>query len=123
MTRQGSERGAVTAETAVALPALGLVLVLCLWAIGAVMLQLRCVDAARAAARVGARGEPISAVRAEAARVAPHGAAVHTAVDGADLVVDVRLAVGLPGPWAGAVPALQVHGRAVAAVEPGVAVR
>jgi hypothetical protein len=123
MSQPSGERGAVTAETAVALPALGLVLVLCVWVIGAVLLQLRCVDAARAGARVGARGEPASAVRAEAGRVAPKGATVRISADGADVVVDVRLAVGLPGPWSGAVPALDVHGRAVAAVEPGVAVR
>ena len=121
MQTRGSDRGVVTAETAVALPALGLVTVLCMWAVAAVLLQLRCVDAARAGARVGARGEPTTSVRAEAARVAPPGAVVRVEPDGADLVVDVRLAVGLPGPWADALPALQVHGQAVAAMEPGLA--
>ncbi|GAB3882575.1 hypothetical protein GCM10027612_13340 [Microbispora bryophytorum subsp. camponoti] len=43
------ERGSVTAETAVALPALVVVLIASLWAVTVVGAQLRCVDAARAA--------------------------------------------------------------------------
>lgn len=47
----------VTAEFAVAIPALLIVLVLALSAVTAAMDQLRCIDAARATARALARGD------------------------------------------------------------------
>ena len=53
----------MTAETAAVLPALVVVLAGALWAIQAVGAQLECVDAARAAARAAARGEPLEQVR------------------------------------------------------------
>ena len=46
----------MTAETAVVLPALTVILALVLWAVAAVTAQLACVDAARMAARALARG-------------------------------------------------------------------
>jgi Flp pilus assembly protein TadG len=66
----------VTAETAVVLPVLLLVLAGAVAAMIAVGAQLRCVDAAREGARSAARGDPAAAVTAVAARVAPPGAAV-----------------------------------------------
>jgi Flp pilus assembly protein TadG len=66
----------VTAETAVVLPVLLLVLAGAVAAMIAVGAQLRCVDAAREGARSAARGDPASAVTALAAHVAPAGAAV-----------------------------------------------
>jgi hypothetical protein len=70
------ERGAVTAETALALPTVAVVAA-ALVALGHVAVaQLRCVDAARAAARLAARGEPPAVVRARAEAGAPPGAAV-----------------------------------------------
>ncbi len=50
-----ADRGSVTAELAVALPALVLLLLAGLTAVQAVTVQLRCVDAAREAARAAAR--------------------------------------------------------------------
>lgn len=64
----------VTAEIAVALPALVLVLTLGLGAVTLVSDHLRCVDAARVGARLLARGEDAGRVRAEVARQAPEGA-------------------------------------------------
>ena len=51
------EAGMVTAETAVVLPVLLLVLVCAVAAVTVVGAQLRCVDAAREGARAAARGE------------------------------------------------------------------
>jgi hypothetical protein len=85
------------------------VLVLCVSGLTAVAMQIRCVDAAREAARLAARGDDGShAARA----VAPDGAAVQLRRDG-DLVVATVTARSplLPG--------ITVEGQAVAAVEPG----
>ena len=64
------ERGSVTAEFAVALPAIVLVLAACLSALQLAGLQLRLTDAATAAVRQLARGDP-DAARALAARLVP----------------------------------------------------
>jgi hypothetical protein len=85
------------------------VLVLCIGAIAAVAAQIRCIDAAREAARLAARGDP-SAV-AVAQRVAPTGAGVAVRSDGGYVTATVTVAAtGLPG--------LTVSAEAVAAVEP-----
>lgn len=115
--RRRSDRGLVTAELAATLPALVLVAVLCVWAVGAAAAQLRCLDAARAAARELARGEPPELVRAVAAGRAPPGARVELAQRADGLVsVQVRARVGLPGGWGGG-PGVEVGGEAVAAIE------
>jgi len=66
----GDERGSVTAEFAVVLPAVVLVLVLAVSALGATGRQVRLEQAAAQAARLAARGEPDARVRAVAAAVA-----------------------------------------------------
>jgi len=60
--RNGRDRGSVTAELAVGLPAVVLVLVAVLLVGGAAVTQVRCSDAARAAARAAALGEEPAAV-------------------------------------------------------------
>ena len=70
------EQGAVTAELAVALPSLVLVLAVALGAVGLGVAQVRCVDAARLGARLLARGEPTADALHEVARAAPTGARV-----------------------------------------------
>lgn len=75
-----ADRGSVTAEFAVLLPALLLVLALCLGAIRLVGLQLQLSDAAADAARAAARGD-------DPARVA---ALVSSAVLGANLSLSTR---------------------------------
>jgi Flp pilus assembly protein TadG len=76
----GDDRGSVVAEFAVALPAVGLVLLLGAGALGACAQQVRLQDAAADAARLAARGE--DAGRAEAA--------VTAAVPGATMAIDRR---------------------------------
>jgi Flp pilus assembly protein TadG len=110
--------GYVTAETALALPALVFVLALALWAVHVVSAQLRCVDAARDAARAVARGDVVATARSLAARAAPAGAEVSIAVGSDSVYVVVR--ARLPG----AVPALPgwtVTARAAAELEPTMA--
>jgi len=109
----GSDRGSVTAELAVGLPALLVLLFAGLTAIGAVTTQLRCVDAARDAALAASRGESGSEA---GQRAAPAGAEVTvTAADGT-VTATVRAPVPLLG---GPLPRLRVGATAVAAVEPG----
>ena len=57
-TGRRRERGTATAELAVALPSLVLVLAVALAAVDLGLAQVRCVDAARLGARLLARGEP-----------------------------------------------------------------
>ena len=105
------ERGSVTAELAVGLPAVVLVLVLVLGVAAAGMTQMRCADGARAAARAAALGADAPAD--DARRVAGGGARVVVARDGPWVSVTVSAdVVGLPG------GRLRASGTAVARVEP-----
>ncbi len=106
-----SDRGAVTAEAALALPALALVAAAIVGLGHVGVAQLRCVDAARAAARLAARGEPEGTVRHRAAAAAPAGAAVRVTA-GAEVTVVVTARVPLPFGLS-----LEVGSRAVADTE------
>lgn len=111
------ERGTVTAELAVALPALLLVTVLCVWSVAAVAVHVRCLDAARGGARALARGEDASAVRAVAADAAPAGARIEVLDLGGGLVaVAVRAPLPVLRSWPG-LSGVTVGGRFVAAAE------
>ncbi|WP_232807308.1 TadE family type IV pilus minor pilin, partial [Geodermatophilus chilensis] len=92
------EAGMVTAETAVVLPVLLLVLAGAVAAVTVVGAQLRCVDAAREGARAAARGEDTALVTALAGRAAPDGAAATVAVDGSTVTVTVTAQVAPLGP-------------------------
>jgi hypothetical protein len=97
------DEGYATAEAAVALPALVAVLGLAVSALVVVDGQVRCVDAARAGARVAARGDGEGAVRAAATEVPPHGARV--ALEHRQGLVTVRVRVTLrAGRWLPGVP-------------------
>lgn len=74
--RGRSESGMVTAEFAVALPAVIIVLALALGALAAATDQLRCVDAARVGARAAARGDTQVSIQQVARRAAPQGSSV-----------------------------------------------
>jgi hypothetical protein len=113
------ERGSVTAETAVVLPVLVVVLAAALWVLAAVGAQLRCVDAAALAARSAARGDAPAAVAAAGRRLAPDGAQVQVTRSGDEVHVLVQASVR-PFALLAVLPAMPVSGRAVAVVEPGV---
>ena len=72
----------VTAELAVALPSLVLVLAVALAAVDLGLAQVRCVDAARLGARLVARAEPQSVVLTAVRRAAPGDAHVAVARNG-----------------------------------------
>lgn len=84
---------------------------LCVGGLSALGMQIRCVDAAREAARLAARGEG-EAATAAARRVAPSGAVVHVGQDGGLVVARVSAVTVLPG--------FSVSAEAAAAPEPGV---
>lgn len=68
-------------EAALAIATLVLVLVLCLAGVTAVSMQVRCIDAAREAARLAARGDVRSATDV-ARSIAPRAALVQVHRDG-----------------------------------------
>ncbi|MEU6034400.1 TadE family type IV pilus minor pilin [Actinomadura sp. NPDC047616] len=107
----------VTAEIAVALPALVLVLVTSLWAVRIASTQVACTDAARSGARAAARGEPLPAVRAVVARALPPGAQIRISRNVETTRVDV--AVPTRPPAVSGLPALLIRAHATAATEPG----
>jgi hypothetical protein len=87
------------------------VLVLCLAGISAVSMQVRCVDAAREAARLAARGDERSAVDV-ARRLAPGGAQMQLRRDGEFIVATVTVRSRL-------LPAVVIAAKGVSAAEPG----
>ncbi|MCM3662548.1 pilus assembly protein [Georgenia satyanarayanai] len=114
--RPGDERGAVTAELALVLPAVVMVLLVCCTLGAAVLGQVRCADAARAAARAAAIGEPAAVVTSVARELAGADAAVSVDIDGSwvEVVVSRPVASGVLG--AGT---LEARASARAWVEPG----
>ncbi len=108
-----TDRGAVTVEAAIAVTALILVAVLGIAGVAVVADQVRCVDAAREAARLTARGEPDRA-RAAAATIAPAGADIDIRREGDTIAVTVEA-----DPAVGLLPGLRARGEAYAIAEPG----
>jgi hypothetical protein len=114
----------VTAETAVLLPVLLVVLAAAVFVLACIAAQLKCVDAARSGARIAARGEPAAVVVRTAERLAPADAHVDLSAGGgladtATVAVVVRAQVRPFGGALRGLPAVRVSARAVAAVEPG----
>ncbi|WP_223841184.1 MULTISPECIES: TadE family type IV pilus minor pilin [unclassified Candidatus Sulfotelmatobacter] len=94
-TPDGRERGAVTVETAVVMPALVLLLAVMLAAAAAGMTLVRFEEAARASARAAARGESVAVAQDRAREIAGEDSAV-TVAAGAD-----RVTVTVSGPAPG----------------------
>lgn len=107
----------VTAETAVVIPVLLVVLAAGIWVLASVVAQLRCVDAARVGARAAARGDAPAAVTAATARVAPAGARVEIVRSGDEVTVVVRAVVRPFGPALAGLPGTPLAARATAVVE------
>jgi hypothetical protein len=108
--RLADESGASTVEAAFALAALVSVLVLGLAGISAVCAQVRCIDAAREAARLAARGDAPAAT-VVARRIAPAGASVRLRSEGGFVVATVTVRPAL-------LPGLALSAEAVSAAEP-----
>ncbi|WP_431331271.1 TadE family type IV pilus minor pilin [Streptomyces sp. IPPR8] len=77
-----SDRGFVTAETAVVLPVLVAFVMTLVWGLLLVAAQIQCVDAARTGARAAARHDPADAVVEAAREAAPRGARVSVSREG-----------------------------------------
>ena len=86
------------------------VLVLCAAGIAAVSMQRSCIDAAREAARLAARGD--LAATAVAAVLAPPGASMDVRRDGGYIVARVSSRPAM-------LPGLVIIGEAISAAEPG----
>lgn len=110
--RARRDDGTATAEAATVLPALVIVLSLCLGVLLAVGAQLRCADAASTAARLAARGESAGAVRAQARAVLP-GSTVTLARHGDQVEVRVEHAFR-PTRW---LPSIRLRASAQALLE------
>lgn len=110
-----SDGGMVTAEVALALPALVIVVAALLSVIAAVAGQLRCVAAAREGARAAARGESAEVVQQLTIRAAPEGAQVDVSSAADTVTVVVTASVH---PLGVSVAEIQVSGQATALREP-----
>lgn len=113
--RRGDQRGMVTAELAVTILAAVLVLVIMCWGVVMLILQLRLVDTAGAAARQAARGDRAAVTRVQAQ--APQGAVVRVRVTERRTYAEIRLQAR---PFGRLTPAVSLRARAEAATEPGV---
>ena len=89
----------VTAELAIAVPALLLVLSICVAVVAVVAARVRCIDAAAVAARLAARGEASAIVLAEVHAIVPGAVVtVHRAANGfVDVTVRQRLQLPVAG--------------------------
>jgi hypothetical protein len=108
-----TDAGSVTVEAAMALAVLAVVLLACVAGVACVIAQVRCVDAAREAARLAGRGDAAGAAAAVAA-LAPEGAAL--SVGGSGELVKATVTVSAAG---GLLPGVTIRATATAAREPG----
>lgn len=106
--------GYATAEAAVVLPSLLVVLAMAVWVLSCVGAQLRCVDAARAAARSAARGDTTVAAVTAGRRVAPAGADVEIQRTDRQVRVDVSVSLRPFGRALRLLPAVSVTASATA---------
>ncbi|WP_174552080.1 TadE family type IV pilus minor pilin [Nocardia sienata] len=100
----------MTVEAAIAIAAIAATAVLCIGAMLAVVTQVRCVDAAREAARLAARGDR-GAAEVAARGVAPEGADISLRYEGGRVIAVVASDTPL-------LPVLRLRAEAVAATEP-----
>lgn len=112
-----SERGAVTAELALALPTLLAVTAALVWLLAVGVGQIRTVDAARETARALARGDDPSEAIAIGERVAPEGVRLSVTRSGERVVVQARGRMAGPGGLFRGLPGAELDAEAVAVTE------
>ena len=111
------QRGAATAELALAIPLLLSLTIGLVWLLSVGAAQVRMVDAAREAARATARGDPVPEAEARGEQIAPPGSTVAVVTRDGDVVSTATGSVDPPGGLLGFLPAVSLHARAVAALE------
>ncbi len=112
------QRGAVTAELALGIPVLVSLTIGLVWLLTIGIAQVRMVDAAREAARAGARGDSAAEAIAWGHRVAP-GATVTLSSGDGDVRATASDVVAPPGGLLGFLPDVHVHAEAVTTAEVG----
>lgn len=105
----GAEGGFATVEAAIAIAALVATLLLCAAGVSAFIVQIQCVDAAREAARLAARGDEVAAIEA-GRQIGPRNGYVQIRREG-DLVV------GSVSANSRFLPGVRLGAEAVAAIE------
>jgi len=113
-----AQRGAATVELALGIPLLVSLTIGLVWLVSIGIGELRMVDAAREAARAGARGDPPAEAVAQGLQVAP-GATVTVEGSGAQVVARASDTVSPPGGLLGFLPGVRLHAEAVTTVETG----
>jgi Flp pilus assembly protein TadG len=93
---ESGDRGSVTAELAVALPVVVLLIAVIAAAGSVGRARWACQDAAWTAARLVARGDAVSRAVAEATELAPPAAAIDVGVDDLGRTVSVRVRADVP---------------------------
>lgn len=113
-----ADHGAVTAEVAIVLPMLMATMLAGLWAVGLVVANIRCIDAARDIARAVARGEPAAEAERIGERAAPEGAVVAISQEQSIVRVVVKSEARLDWTLFDKLPAVPIVGRATIEAEP-----
>ena len=111
------QRGAVTAELAMALPLLLGVTLGLVWLLSLATAQVRMVDATREVARAVARGDDTSEALTRARNVAPVGAKLAVGTSGDRVVVSGTVRVDGVGGLLEVLPAVRLTAEAVSARE------
>jgi Flp pilus assembly protein TadG len=117
--RKQSDLGAATAEFAIILPILLAFMLLAFWVVGAVVANIRCIDAARDVARALARGEPPEAAHLVGQRAAPRNATITITRTDDDIEVAVTSSTSHPSLLSNALPTISAKGHATVQAEPG----
>ena len=111
------ERGAVTAELAMAVPLLLAVTLGLVWLLTLGTAQVRMVDATREAARAVARGDDAESALDRGRQVAPPGAVLTVTSSGDQVVVSGTVEVDGVGGLLEVLPSVEVAAEAVSARE------
>jgi Flp pilus assembly protein TadG len=115
--RGSAERGAVTAELAMAVPLLLAVTIGLVWLLTLGTAQVRMVDATREVARAVARGDDVDSALDRGRQVAPAGAVLTLTTAGDRVVVSGRVEVDGVGGLLEVMPSVELKAEAVTARE------
>ena len=113
-----NETGAVTAETAMALPLITIFALSMAWLVSIGITDARAIDAARETARAAARSDSTGEATALGQRVAPDGSRISVSRSGGAVVARVSSPVRGPAGLFARFASFHVTAEAVAAEEP-----